>query len=134
MAIDLLLARVEPLADTHNKADFSCGIESLDRYLQQHAGQDIRRSIAATFVLNTKNEPDQILGYYTLSSTAIDPGELEPGVRKKLPPYPLIPATLIGRLARDIRHKAAGIGEYLLMDALNRSYQHSKEIASFAVV
>lgn len=133
MAINFLTTRVEPLADYHNKTDFSCGIDSLDKYLQLHAGQDIRRSVAATFVMITEGKPDEILGYYTLSSTAIDLGELEATVRKKLPPYPLIPATLIGRLARDKRHKSIGIGEHLLMDALHRCFQHSREIASFAV-
>ena len=122
------------MADHHDKTGFSCGIDSLDKYLQLHAGQDIRRSVAATFVMVTQDKPAEILGYYTLSSTAIDPGELEAGVRKKLPPYPLIPATLIGRLARDKRYMAVGIGEHLLIDALNRCFQHSGEIASFAVV
>jgi predicted GNAT family N-acyltransferase len=134
MAMDFLSTRVEPLADHHKKTDFSCGIESLDKYLQLHACQDIKRSVAATFVMTTRKKIDHILGYYTLSSTAIDPGELEASVRKRLPPYPLIPATLIGRLARDKRHKGLGVGEYLLMDALNRCFQHSREIASFAVV
>jgi hypothetical protein len=132
--MDLLAARIEPLADHHHKADFSCGIETLDKYLRLQAGQDIRRSIAATFVMIVEGEPKQILGYYTLSATAIDPGELESSVRKRLPPYPLIPATLIGRLARDRRFKSCGVGEHLLIDALNRSFHHSKEIASFAVV
>ena len=43
--------------------------------------------------------------------------------------------TLLGRLARDITTKGLGIGEQLLIDALQRSYnisQHS--IASMAVV
>lgn len=134
MKFDIRLARIEPLADNHDRDTFSCGVESLDKYLRLHAGQDSKRSIAATFVMNTEEASEFILGYYSLSSTAIDPGELDASIRKKLPPHPLIPATLIGRLARHEKHKSSGIGEYLLLDALHRSYQHSKEIASFAVV
>jgi GNAT superfamily N-acetyltransferase len=134
VSVDILTARIEPLSDTHNRAAFSCGVDSLDKYLQVQAGQDAKRRVAATFVMISEEEPDHILGYYTLSSNAIDPGELAPAIRKKLPPYPLIPATLIGRLARDERHKGQGIGEHLLIDALNRSFEHSREIASFAVV
>jgi GNAT superfamily N-acetyltransferase len=43
---------------------------------------------------------------------------LLPQIAKKLPRYPLIPATLLGRLAVDERHHGEGIGEFLLMDAL----------------
>lgn len=128
------LFRVENLSANHNRSRFSCGIESLDRYLKLQAGQDRKRKIAATFVIVAEDEPDLIAGYYTLSSTAIDPGDLPKQLRTKLPQYPLIPATLIGRLARDLRHKGHSIGEYLLSDALRRSWQHSKEIASYAVV
>src|SRR5271166_351183 len=134
MVIDILLAQIEPLAEHHNRSGFSCGIERLDRYLQIHAGQDIRRKVAATFVMTVQEDPATVIGYYSLSSTGIDPGELETSVRKKLPPYPLIPATLIGRLARDERYKGSGVGEHLLVDALNRSFEHSREIASFAVI
>ncbi len=126
--------QIESLAKIHNRSAFVSGVESLDRYLKLQAGQDSKRKVAATFVLVSKADPSSIIGYYTLSSTAIDPGELSTAVRKRMPPYPLIPATLIGRLARDVKHKAAGIGDILLIDALKRSFQHSKEIASFAVV
>jgi GNAT superfamily N-acetyltransferase len=74
------------------------------------------------------------LGYYTLSSYAIDVGELPAGVARRLPRYPLIPATLLGRLAVDERHQGKGIGEFLLMDALHRALAQSAEIASAAVV
>lgn len=134
MKDNLRNVRIELLASNHNKSKFSCGVEVMDRYLHHHASQDIKRKVAATFVLVAIEEPDLIMGYYTLSSNAIDPGELELSVRKKLPPYSLIPATLLGRLARDLKHKGLGVGEVLLADALNRSLQHSKEIVSFAVV
>jgi len=134
VALDILLAKIEPLSDSHDRTSFSCGVESSDKYLHLHAGQDAKRRVAATFILSMQEQPNNVLGYYTLSSTGVDPGELEPSVRKKLPPYPLIPATLLGRLARHKNHQGSGLGEYLLIDALNRSFQHSKEIASYAVI
>ena len=57
-----------------------------------------------------------------------------PEITKKLPRYPLIPATLLGRLAVDERHHGEGIGEFLLMDALHRSRAQSGQIAAVAVV
>jgi predicted GNAT family N-acyltransferase len=45
-----------------------------------------------------------------------------------------LPATLVGRLARSLDFKGQGIGDLLLIDALQRSLNHSKSVASVAVV
>jgi GNAT superfamily N-acetyltransferase len=125
---------VESLRGEHDRAGFSCGNASLDRYLKEQARQDLRRACATTFVLTPRQGSPTILGYYTLSSYGIDVGELPADVAKKLPRYPLIPATLLGRLAVDRRYQRQGIGEILLMDALYRALVQSAEIASAAVV
>jgi GNAT superfamily N-acetyltransferase len=125
---------IEPLRGDHNRADFSCGNPPLDRYLKEQAGQDLRRGCAAPFVLVSERGGTRILGYYTLSSYGIDGGELPVAVAKKLPRYPLVPATLLGRLAVDRSFQGQGIGEFLLMDALHRALLQSAEIASTAVV
>ena len=77
-----------------------------------------------------------VLGYYTLSAHSIERNALPDDVAKKLklPKYPLIPATLMGRLAVDLKHQGQRLGEILLMDGLERSYVHSSQVASFAVV
>jgi GNAT acetyltransferase-like protein len=75
-----------------------------------------------------------VLGYYTLSSFGIDAGVVPPEIAKKLPRNPLIPATLLGRLAVDERHHGEGIGEFLFRDALHRSRAQSGQIAAVAVV
>lgn len=86
------------------------------------------------FVLTPARGGASILGYYTLSSYGIDVGELPADIAKKLPRYPLIPATLLGRLAVDRRYQGQGIGEFLLMDALRRALSQSTGIAAAAVV
>ncbi len=73
-----------------------------------------------------------IAGYYTLSATVIEAPGPPAAVLRKLPRYPLIPATFLGRLAVDLRCRGQGIGRHLLADALFRSLR--SEIASFAVV
>jgi hypothetical protein len=51
-----------------------------------------------------------IAGYYALSAYGIRLAELPLKVAKKLPKYPLLPATLLGRLAfsRDYQGKKPG--------------------------
>ena len=124
---------IEPLAKHHNREEFSCGNEELDRYFKIVASQDRKRNIAVPYVIvNLKNS--QIIGYYSLSMTSIDLGELPNSIAKKLPKYPLIGVTLIGRLAVDKNYKGMGWGKLLVMDALYKSLEASKQVASFAVV
>lgn len=122
---------VEPLSKQHNKASFSCGVEALDRYFKQQAGQDARKRVAAPFVLIEKNS-GIVVGYYTLCATSIKIDELPAQIVKKLPKYPNVPATLLGRLAIEQNFRNKGLGEILLMDALNRCLKN--EIATVAVV
>jgi GNAT superfamily N-acetyltransferase len=74
----------------------------------------------------------EIAGFYTLSATAVRAPELPADIVRKLRRYPLVPATLLGRLAVDQRYRGLGYGRFLLADALFRAVR--SEIASFAVV
>ncbi|MGE0340010.1 MAG: GNAT family N-acetyltransferase [Xanthobacteraceae bacterium] len=123
--------RVEILGPHHDQSGFESGIEPLDRYFRIQAGQDARKNMAVPFVLVL---PDRtVAGYYTLSSTSVvNLAELPEQVARKLPRYPLVPATLLGRLAVDRRQQGKGYGRFLLADALYRIVR--SEIASFAVV
>lgn len=122
----------EPLGQQHNRAAFSCGVESLDSYLRKQAGQDARKRAAAPFVLTYDGRT--IAGYYTLSPYAIELEDVPEEVAKKLPKYPLAPATLLGRLAVSIDFRGKGLGQALLMDALYRSLALSEQIASTGVI
>lgn len=124
--------RYEPLTKQHDRAAFRCASAPLTTYLQQIARKDAERHVAAAFVMVDDAAPATIVGYYTLSAFAVDVKELPGAMQKKLPRYPRLPATLLGRLARDERFP--GTGSLLLMDALARAYQKSAEIASLAVV
>jgi hypothetical protein len=121
----------EPLAD-HDRTSFLCGIPELDDYLRRQASQDAKRKVAAPFVM--LDPMGQILGYYTLSAYGIRVSELPPQVAKGLPKYPLIPATLLGRLAVSRQHQGQKPGRLLLMDALYRSWKNTTQVASAGVV
>lgn len=115
----------------HDRAGFSCGVEALDRYFRQQAGQDSRRLFANCFVA-VESESGIVAGFYALASTSIPLDELSDDVQKRLPRYPKLPAALIGRLAVDLRFKRQGLGTALLMDAARRALR--SDPAVFAVV
>ena len=122
--------RVEPLTSSHDRSEFESGVEPLDRYFRRQAGQDARKNMAAAFVLLLAD--GTIGGYCTLSSTAVLLDELPAQAVRKLPRYPLVPATLLGRLAVDRHQQGKGFGRFLLADALYRAAR--SEIASFAMI
>lgn len=128
--MDLAAIRIEPLGPGHDRSAFSCGVPVLDRYLREQAGQDARRRVAAPFVASTDGM--NVLGFYTLSATSIQLAEIPVALAKKLPRYPRLPATLLGRLATDLSARGVGLGRLLLVDAIARAVR--SEIASFALM
>lgn len=122
--------RVALLDAGHNRAEFDSGSAELDRYLQQHVGQDVKRRVTACFVALTHD--DHIAGYYTLAATSLLLTDMPLEIVKKLPRYPLVPAVRMGRLAVDQNYKGQGLGAALLADALIKSA--NSEIAAYALL
>lgn len=122
----------EPLGSKHNRAAFTCEVAALESYLRTQARQDLKKRVAVPFVLTPDGQT--IAGYYTLSQYAVQLDAIPEEIAKKLPKYSTVPATLLGRLAIDDAFRGQGLGEKLLMDALQRSLTQSKQVASTAVV
>ena len=122
----------QSLAKHHDRWSFRCGTAELDDYLQHRASQDVRRRAAAVFVLVPEDQPQRIAGFYSLSSASIILEELPAELAKALPRYPLVPAVLLGRLARDVNFP--GVGRLLLLDALARSLRHAEQVAAAVVL
>lgn len=124
---------VEPLAKAHKREAFSCGNESLNRYMRTQARQEQERRVARVFVL--RHIPTgQIAGYYTLSASAVETQALPNDIARRLPRYEMQPVILLGRLARDLAFRGRGIGEALLRDALERSLQAQQRVGAIAVI
>jgi GNAT superfamily N-acetyltransferase len=126
--------RVEALAPHHDRNNFSCGVDSLDRYLRMQAGQDIRRKANGVFILVEIARPSVVLGYYTLSATGLPPGDVPAAARKHIPRYPLVSATLIGRLAVATARQGERLGALLLADAVRRAYASAAIVGSSMLV
>lgn len=122
---------IRSLAPEHDRQAFSCGVDALDRYMQNQAGQDVRRRISNCFIASPA-EGAVIAGYYTLAATSIPVLDLPEAETKRLPRYPVLPAALIGRLAVDRRYRGRDLGAALLFDAIQRAVR--AEAAVFTMV
>lgn len=123
--------RLEPLTSSHDRTDFSSGVEPLDRYLRELATQDIKRRVSNCFV--ALDDRDVIAGYYTFAATSLPLTELSPEETRRLPRYALLPAGLIGRLAVDRRFQGRRLGGALIMDAVARAARGDPAIFALIV-
>jgi len=127
--------KIEQLNPTaHRREEFSCESPELTEFLQKRARKEMASRASACFVLIDAADPGKIVGYYTLSQTAVGMQQLPQSLVKKLPHYQQLGATLIGRLARDIAWKGQDVGRLLLIDALRRCARHSSEVGAVVVV
>lgn len=105
----------------------------LDDYLHKYAAQQNARGISTVFVLVDDAAPRKILGFYTLSAAHVSVEQLSDTERKKLPRYP-VPCFRMGRLARDIESRGAGLGEVLLGCAVGRCLHARSLVGAYALL
>lgn len=110
---------ISPLKNSHNRDQFDCGNENLNKYLKTLATQYQKKDFARTFIA-TKPRSKVVKGYYSVNSGNVDLSAIPEKERKRLPRHP-IPIVHIGRLAVCRTTQGQGLGETLLMDALNRT-------------
>lgn len=125
--------RIELLEKKHDRSAFQCEEPALTEYLQKRISNDTRRFSARCYVA-LAHDTDVVVGFYTLTNTSVDLSVVPDAIATQLPRYPTVGATLIGRLARDITCRGDHLGEHILFDALFRSLDLSRQIASAAVV
>lgn len=108
---------IERLSKDHDRSGFACGKDKIDAYFRQTVSQDVKRNYATCFVAR-EIATGKTAGFYTLSSSNIPLVDIPPGMVRKLPRYPTVPAVLIGWLARDLSFRGSDLGTVLLFDAI----------------
>lgn len=108
---------LEILSEKHDRAGFTSGLESVDRYLREIARGHLQKGVSATRVLVAADAlpPKAILGFFTLSTIMIEAREW-PAVPKGLPKQE-VPAVLLGRLAVATSAHQKGLGSMLMATA-----------------
>ena len=122
---------VEPLGPSHDRSEFTCGVDALDRYFREQAGQDVRRRATACFVAR-EIATNRIAGFYTLAAGGILLAKLPARLAKRLPRYPAVPVARLGRLAVARAWQGRKLGGALLWDAVERARR--SEVAVYALV
>ena len=123
--------RIQPIRKEHVRDSFDCGIDDLNVYLHKYARQSESLGLARTFVA-TRSGDLRVFGYYTVRSGEVEVENLRPEDARRFPRYP-VPVIHLARLAVDRSVQGQGLGERLLIDALERAYAASRDVAAYAV-
>lgn len=111
--------QILPLTGSHDRQGFDCGRTELNDWLQRIARQHQDKGLSKTYVAIREEASNQILGYYALTVAEIDTIDLPEVARKRFPNR--IPGVRLGRLAVERGHQGKGLGELLLVDAIERT-------------
>lgn len=117
------LAPPAPLGADHDLSRFESGRPALDDWLRQRATKNERAGASRTYVVA---EDGRVVGYYALSTGAVECRQAPGKVRRNMPDP--IPVMLMGRLAVDRAWQGRGLGRALLKDAVLRTLR-AAEIA-----
>lgn len=121
---------VEQLTEAHLLDKFDSGQPYLDLWLREFARNVDRKNLGRTFVWHAGD--NEVVGYYTLAPTVIECEELPARLGRGSPNR--IPAVLLARLALDQRLHGQGLGEQLLISALERIVRASAQVGGRFVV
>lgn len=123
---------IHPLQSHHDTDTFSCGDVALDTWFRRIAKQHIRKGISRSYVAVNPDDPQQVLGFYSLTVGEAESGTLPASIAKTLPNK--IPIVLLGRLGVASHAQGNGIGGILLVDALRRIVRVASEVGISAIL
>lgn len=127
---------IEPLdTDRHDRAAFSSGVAQVDNFLQKTAGKLLKGGTVRVFVVvDPHQNPEEILGFYSINAHSVDYGDLPSRYRRYALPGGSIPAAFIGMMGVAQTFQGRGIGSLLLADALKGAYLASHRVGTAVVL
>jgi len=128
--------KIKVLTEDHERKKFKCGKELLDNYFHKQAGQDAKRDLSVCHVLtDIDKDKNRVLGFFTLTTSSIAWDDFPAELTKKIPKSYSVPLALLGRLAVNESDQGKGLGGILLIDALKKCLEVSKNtMALYAVI
>ena len=121
---------IEETTRQHNRKSFSCGVKELNEFLQHQARQKNAKQISKTYVACENREPNDIIGYYTLTGYSVT----IPPTHKYYQKYPHpLSAVKLARLAVAQSYQNQSLGEKLLIDAINRTVLVAEQISAIGL-
>jgi GNAT superfamily N-acetyltransferase len=121
---------VRKLLATDDRTHFRSGNPDLDRFLQRCAAQNqFKHYVGTTYVAE---DAGVILGFVTVTASAIEVDDLPVALRRRLPRYPL-PVLRVARMAVDVTAQGRGVGKTLLSFAFRLALSLRDELRCIGI-
>jgi GNAT superfamily N-acetyltransferase len=111
---------IEPLGPQHDREAFSCGVRYIDTFLKKKC-LDAHEVFKVRAYAARRAEDNMVLGYYTLSLTALKPEDTGPEEAHEKFGTWAIPFVYLGLLGVSEHVSGKGIGSALMLDAFKRT-------------
>ena len=121
-----ILEGYNPAKTYFQQKKFDCGNEVINRFVASGLKKQVRDNLSKCFVLLDQDNSDKFVGFYTLTSFAIDAPLLESMSRGRLPNK--VPCTRMVMLGVDKAYQKRNLGLKLLVNAIDRTISASQHI------
>ncbi len=109
----------EAIAKTHDRQSFNCGDVQMNVFLQRFARQSHEQNASKTFCAIDGSTPNRILGFYTVTPSAVAYDAVQSAMTKGLARHE-ISGFKLARIATDVGVARQGLGGLLLVAAALR--------------
>ena len=123
----------EAIDQTHDRKAFDCGDAALNDFLRRHARQSHERNAAKTFCAIDPASPGRVLGFYTVTPSAVANADMPPPLMKGLPRHE-VAGFRLARLAVDLTVAGQGLGGQLLAAAALRCLRIAQEVGGVLLI
>jgi GNAT superfamily N-acetyltransferase len=125
--------REEPIAKSHDRQAFDCGDEAMNNFLRRFARQSHAQNASKTFCAIDAATPGRILGFYTVTPSAVARAAAPAGMTKGLAQHE-VSGFKLARLATDLSVAGQGLGGQLLAAAALRCLRIAGEVGGVLLI
>lgn len=125
--------REEPIARTHDRKAFDCGDAAMNDFLRRFARQSHEQNAAKTFCAVDAAAPTRILGFYTVTPSAVAHADVPAALTRGLAQHD-VPGFKLARLAVDASVAGQGLGGQLLAAAALRCLRIAGEVGGTLLI
>ena len=112
---------IAPLAKSHDRAGFDCGVVKIDNYLTITALQEQKKNLMRVFVATNPDCP-RVIGFYTLTFIVWTPEQVEGEAQHKfIKSGAAMPTIYLPKIGVRLADSGNGCGRQLMRDAFQRS-------------
>lgn len=123
----------EAIAKSHNRKGFDCGDAGMNMFLERFARQGHEQNAVKTFCAIADEQPDRVLGFYSLAPASLEHDRVPPAMTRGLARY-TVPGFLLARLAVDTSVAGRGLGGQLILAAALRCIRVTEEVGGVLMI